>query len=347
MLVIRKMEPSEAGALRKIAKGAFAWFERFFVGGTNEAMVAVLDGKLVGGIFIKYILSGGQKIGYLDTAFVDPLYHSRGIGGALYKETADYLWAQGCTTLTALVKDDNVGSWKLFLNNGFSRVGLSEGARLLGLKVMLLMYFAIPLFASNGMELYLAAKKGVAVTPKGEDSARQLGLYFLTNALLLLPAILVMGQDFFAFLCSYLALLLGGAVFAYFGTLFSKRRWNFRLNSGGALLVAAINLIGGVYPMIGGWYPSKYENTNEFRKSMGVSALCEWLFMLAATMLSCTLSARFEGLILAASLGRIFLLYRIIAIYPFESYGGGRVYRWSRVIYAALAVASAAVIVLG
>lgn len=345
MVFVRKMELSEACTVKKVAKKAFSGIVHFFVSNPKEAMVAVVDEKIVGGIIIKYIISNDKKIGYVDGAFIDPAYQGQGIGGVLYQKTIEYLWGQDCTALSAFVKDDNVGSWKLFLNNGFCQTSILEGVRQLGLRQMFLQYFVAPFFACNGMEFYLAVKDG-EVKPKQSGSVKQIALYIFANMILFLFSLLQKNTNFPAFLSAYVTLLLGGVLFGYIGTIFSKERWHFRLNSGGAALVAFITAIGGLYPMIGNWYPPKYHNTKEFQKSMGLTAACEWVFVICITIAALILQGFHVFFEYLTSIGMVFLLYRMIAIYPFESYGGNRVYRWNKGIYAALAAISAFVIVI-
>lgn len=49
-MIIRKMEPVEAHIVRKVARKAFGGFEQFFVGNPKEALVAVVDDKIVEGL---------------------------------------------------------------------------------------------------------------------------------------------------------------------------------------------------------------------------------------------------------------------------------------------------------
>lgn len=334
MVLVRKMEASEADFVKKIAQKAFVGIERVFVSKPKEAMVAVLDGSIVGAILIQYITSQQGKIGYYDFAFVSPEYHGQGIGKILYERTRQYLWDQGCTALSATVKDDNVASWNLLLHNGFQRVTLLEGVRQLGLSGMLKQYFTTTVMISNGAELYLAVKDA-KIERKGGHTAQNLAAYFLANIALILPTFLISNKNMALFLSAYLLVLLGTTLFGYLGTLLSKERWKFRLNNGGGVIVAFIGLLGAAYPLIGNWYPPSYENTVEFRKSMGMTAACEWVFTLLVGAVCFSLSHSSVFFHYAALLSIQFLLYKLIPIYPFESYGGGRVYRWSKKVFAA------------
>ena len=344
MISVRKMEPSEADRVKKVAKKAFSIVESMFIGHPKEAMVAEIDHKIVGGILIRYIVSGGKKIGYFDAAFVDPTYHGQGVGSMLYKETTKYLWDQGCDALSAMVKDDNVGSWKLLLNNDFSLTTLSEGFRQLGFLPMLMQYFTTPCFISNGMEFYLA-NKDQTIRPKKVNTTQQIGLYLLINFLLILFALVGGGPNFKMFFSAYATLLAGGVIFGYIGTLFSNYKWKFRLNSCGGVIVALVNMVA-VFPLIGNWYPTKYENTDAFKKAMGLSALCEWLFMLCITIAASTLQSQYILFKYLFQLGSAFLMFRIIAIYPFESFGGRRVYHWNKWLYSILGILSILAIIL-
>lgn len=343
MVNIRKMEPTEAKAVQKTARRSFTGIEKLFIGRPKEAMVAVIGEKIVGGVLIKYIRYKGGCIGYYETAFVDPACHGQGIGRLLYGKTADFLWDQGCNALSGIVKDDNTASWKSFINNGFKRVTLGEALRLLGFKAMFLQYFATPLFICNGMELYLAVKNS-EVEEKRNSSLIGILSYMMANFLILMIGMASRGPNFFLALCSCMLLLLGGITAGYAGTLFSKRKWRYHLNSGGAVISAFISLLGGIYPMIGSWYPDQYENTAEFRKDMGITALWEWGFCVCLTVLLFFLQSQYDFMGVPASLGCTLLLYRMIPVYPFESYGGGRVYRWNKGVYAVMAVISLAVI---
>ena len=233
MLIIRKMESAEAPYVKKIAQKAFDGIERFFVSTPKEAMVAVTDDHIVGGIIIKYITCKEEKTGYFDGAFIDPRYQGKGIGSTLYEKTTQYLWEQGCTSLSVIVKDDNVASWKLFLDNGFCSINPAEGIRQLGLAAMLRQYFSTPFFISNGMEYCLARKKR-EIKPKKTGSANQICLYILANILLFFFCLIQDPQKLppvFRRLCGFIAgrraFWLSGRAFIQTAMAFSiKQRWS-------------------------------------------------------------------------------------------------------------------------
>lgn len=345
MIVIRKMHPSESKEVKKVGLKAFGFgIERLFIGKPKDAMVAVLDGKIVGGINTKYIQTGKHKIGYYDTAFIDPAYHGQGIGKLLYEKTTEQFWKDKCTALSALVKDDNVSSWKLFLNNGFKQVGILEVIKHLGLTSTLLLYFSTPYFIGNGMEHYLAMKDGV-VQSKEVNSMKQIGLFLIANIIILLAGMFTR-SNYITFLVAVISILLANIGVGYIGTLLTKEKWHYRLNSGGGVLCLLMTVFGGIFPLIGNWYPSKYENTDKFKKNMGIVALSEWIFMMAITLISILYKESFSFLNYTGAIGALFLIFKIIFVYPFECFGGNRVIRWNKWIYGVCAIVSCGLIYL-
>lgn len=345
MVEIRKMKIEEALEVKKLGQKAFSGTERLFVSKPKEAMVAVVDGKIVGGMIIKYIIAKAKKLAYIDFAFIDPDYHNRGIGRDLYKGTFEYLWDEGCTAISAMVKDDNVASWKSFLNNGFSQTSMLEATKELGVDLMLEQYFITPAFLANGMEFYLKVKEK-EIKPKKVETKAQIGFYLLANFLLMILGFLLNDRSNWGmYIVSYIGLLASGVAVSYLGLLFSKRKWKFRVNSCGAVVVAFIN-IGAAYPLIGNWYPESYENTEEFKRDMGIPALFEWIFLLVVTLVSIIMMPQHILFKYLSQIGSTLVIYRILAVYPFESYGGARVYRWNKVLYLIMSIISLILIMM-
>ncbi|MGL4106815.1 GNAT family N-acetyltransferase [Clostridium sp. LP20] len=345
MITIRKMKAEEGQAVKKTGAKAFLGAERLFVSKPKEAMVAIIDEKIVGGMVFKYTIAKDKKIAYIDFAYVDPDYHNQSVGRQLYKESFEYLWSEGCTAIITMVKDDNVASWKSLLNNGFSQVSLLEATKELGVELMLKEYFATTAFMSNGMEFYLMVK-GKEVKPKKVETITQIGFYLLANFLLLILGFLLNNRSNWGmYILAYIGLLASGVFISYLGSLLSKRKWKFRVNSCGAVVVAFIN-IGAAYPLIGNWYPESYENTKEFKRDMGIPALLEWIFLLVILVGSKIIMPQHILVKYLSQIASTFIMYRILAIYPFESFGGGRVYRWNKLLYLMMSIISVILIMI-
>ena len=348
-LTFRPMEPGEAAAVLRIARRAFTGLESLWSSKPKCAIVAVLNGQIAGAVQYKILHGGGKTIGYFAGAFIAPEHQNQGIGGALYRAAASHLWAQGCDALSAIVKDDNVGSWKLFLQNGFSRVSLPVLLRRFGLVGTAKQYLCTPFCIGGGMDYYAAFRETPAA-PVSQDkrqggSGCRLLIYLLANLLLFLPALFHLGRQWPLYLAALLFLLGGGALAGYLSTLFSGRGWQFRMTGGGGVICAAVNLIG-LLPMTGNWYPQHYENTPAFRRDMGLTALAGWLFLLLVVGFASLWPAELPLLHALRTIGANLMLFRILAFYPFESFGGQRVLRWSPRLFLLLATLSIGVLFL-
>lgn len=337
LLVIREMKKGEEKELVKTGRKAFPAFEALFVEYPRMAMAAVYEDKIIGGIIYKFISSGGKKIAYISEAFVDPDFHGSGVGTRLYEETFRHIWEQGCDGMTALVKDDNVASWKLFMENGFKRAGVIEVIRQTGLPGALLQYLKTPVPFAVGMDFYMVMKEE-SVKEKGTGGA-QLFSFLASNFLLLLPVWLQLFrrdlQSLPVYMCACFTVLALFALTRYVGTLFSRRCWKFRLNNGGSFLTVLLGLFGNTFPMNGNWYPDKYENTPAFRRDMAIPEIIKWVVFSLAALLA------FTGVPYLKNLSQIicyYLVFIIIPLYPFESLGAGRIYRYSKILWLFTAV---------
>ncbi len=336
---IRLMEPGEAATVQKIGKRAFTAFESLWVPKPKTALVAVVGDRIAGAALYNIFNAAGKKVGYIDYAFIDPDFQNQGIGHQLYNAVIEHLWAQGCDALSAIVKDDNTGSWGLLLKNGFTRVSLPWLVRQFGIDGAIRHYFGTPLFISIGMEYYVALKSQEC--PSGKTgNTKQICSYMLINLILFVVMIAGKNLDIPLFLAAYIFFLAGGILVGFTGTLMSRRKWYFRLANGGFVVCLLINL-AAVYPMVGNWYPDNYENTPKFKRDMGINALLGWLFVWIITAVSVAGNSNFIFLKYTGEIGWMFLFYRMVPIFPFESYGSHRVYVWNKGIFWAMFALSA------
>lgn len=337
-IIVRHMEAKEAKAVKVVGRQSFSGVEGLWISTPKQALVAEVDGAIRGAILYKIIKAGGKKIGYVDYAFVHSKFHNQGIGGKLYKESIAYLWSLGCDVVTAAVKDDNVGSFGLFEKNGLKRVSIADLVRIVGLQGMLKQYFLTPLCICVGMDFYLAVPEGEAETKKGEIG-REFIFYLLGN-LVVLSAALVRGvtNGYLEYAGAILALLSGVFIVSYGAAKMTKEKWHFRVNNGGFLVSILVSMMN-FFPVFGGFYPEKYENSDKFRRMLGIHAMIRWLcimLVVAGTMLA-------PETIFLNNLKYVstqFLIYHILAFYPFEVFGGKRVYEWNKGIFICMALVS-------
>lgn len=343
-LIIRPMEKEEKKTVAKLGRKTFDFFEALFIGAPHKAMVAEYEGKIIGAIAYKFISNSKKQVVYIDSAFVDPAYHGLSVGKKLYTETFNYLQEWGCDGMTALIKDDNVASWKPAMHNGFQRVTLAEATRQLGLSQMLRHYFLTPMCIAVGMDFYLLCPKA-EVAPKKEQPS-QLLTFLLGNMLLTIPLwtrLLSKGITYaLPFIAAYFTILAIFAITRFLGARFSGMNYHFRFNNCGGFLSMALGYLGNVFPMNANWYPEKYENTDTFRQKLAMPELAKWGIFVLLPLLGFVENAYLNAL---AQISSFFLVFQIIPIYPFDGYGAGRIFKYKKGLWLITAVISIALLI--
>ena len=329
-IIIRKIKKNEKKEVLKLARKAFLGIESLFVSSPNNAMVALIDDKIVGGIIYKVMKFDEKKIAYISDAFVDKKYHNQGIGKKLYKETIDFLKKE-FDGVTALVKDDNVASFKLLMDNGLKRVSFTEAIVNLGFSNAVNHYFKTPFFIAVGMDFYMFMKDEEL---KEKDSQlSDLGSFFGLSLLLALPIWLSLNRNFDSLSTTFLAYLTVLAIFIllrYLGFLSTKEKGKFRINNGGMFVNLIVSLLGFPYMINGNWYPNKYKNEKEFKEKLARPELIKWFVFLFLPFLYFTSSPYLREI---AQISFVYLIFFVIPFYPFDYFGGGRIYRYSKRIW--------------
>jgi len=333
-VVIRPMRDGEEKEIVKMGRKAFQLMEALFVGAPKQAMVAEYNGTLVGSMSYKNILIANKKIAYLDQGFIDPNFAGFGIGKKLYTHTIRSLWSKGYQVVTALVKDDNIGSWKLLAANQLKRVSCYSIIKEIGVLGFIKLYCCTPFLITVGMDFYMATDMDT-VNEKNHAMVELLS-FFAANILLLLPLwIRVLTQNRNDFLWTFLAYITILFLFIssrYIGHCICKTKGIFRLNNGGSFLPLLLSLGGNVFLMNGNWYPENYENTNVFKRKLAIPELIKWAVFLVLPILS-SMWTEIPYWNAVGKFSCVYLIFMCIPVYPFESLGGGRVYNYNKQIW--------------
>ena len=338
-LIIRSMQPNEVREVHKLMKKAFGVMEGLFVPKPKMALVAVIDERIVGAFAYDFENAGGRKVGFASVFVTHPDFQGQGIGKRICEEGVKYLWEQGCDELVTYVRDDNVASWGVFEKNGFKRASFVDTARIFGAVGAVKLYVKTVLAFCMGHDFYIASKDGAQTSvQENKSSIGQIAIFLLINVLLAVP-IAVASRDTLMVLPAFAAVLAGSVAASYLGTLFSKRRWDFRAVDGGMGVFLAVSLlIRGYLPMVGNWYPEKYENTPKFKRDMAMTAIVPWVFLIGLYAVCLAVNVPVASFI--TGMLPILLLYRCMAFAPISSYGGGRVYDWNKAVFGILVVIS-------
>lgn len=328
-LKIREMRSGEEKTVMKLGRKSFPFFEGLFVGKPKKAMLAELEGCIVGAIMYKKIDS---TTAYIDEAFVAPEHHGIGVGKKLYSTTFNFLRDNGCSSITALVKDDNVASFKLFTDNGFKRIGLEPAVTQLGAKCFVKHCLSTPMLFATGMDFYMASDK---VDLKGKcNPLSQILVFFLANFLFLFPLwIRLFSANNSAplhLLSSYLLILILFLLPRLLFSLWHREGFQFRFNNCGCLVTILLSIFGNPFPMNANLYPKEYKNTTAFKKTLFIPEIIKWVIFSILPLLPFALGDYFNFI---AQISCYYLLYMVIPFYPFEALGGGRIFRYSKPIW--------------
>ncbi|MCL2235647.1 MAG: hypothetical protein FWB98_04285 [Defluviitaleaceae bacterium] len=186
-----------------------------------------------------------------------------------------------------------------------------------------------------GADFYLALpdKEETKKFERRDISLIQIGLYLLVNALL----IMINSSNLLQAVTALAFVFFGCAAVGWIGTLVTKRKWSFRLTQGG-FLVSPVSSILFFFPMIGNWYPVHYENTPQLKRDLALNSILVWLFLLGVAASGSFLDNGF--LSSARGVASVLLIYRCLPFMPMSSHGSGRVFKWNKAVFFALAVAS-------
>lgn len=332
MIEIRAMKENEAQKVKDLGKRTFEWFESLFISNPENCFVAVENNRIIGAIMYKYLTIAGKKIGYVDYLFVDKSEHGKGIGSKLVEFCLETMKKADCDGYSALVRDDNVGSWKIFVNKGLYRVNLDNLIKQFGVLGMFRLTFKTPMNIATGMDLYLKLENDYLSVEK-EKSTLQILKYFIFTVLLLMPSLIYGFEHAFYLIGATVSVLGIRIVFGYLGTIFSNEKWYFRVCNGGYIIPFIASLFGGLFLISGNWYPRFYRKDSAFKRSLGLTALAQWISLLLIVLITEAKLGELGYAKTMANIAGIFMLISIVPFYPFASFGGKRIFNWNRWLY--------------
>ncbi|MFL8800008.1 MULTISPECIES: N-acetyltransferase family protein [unclassified Clostridioides] len=339
-IIIREMEADERRFVWELGKSSFGLVEGLAFKKPKDAFLAIVDGHIVGMASYRiFHAKNSQKIGYLETAYVKKGYEGKGIGSKLYKKVTMFLKEQGCKTVTATVKDDNVASWKLFENNGYNIMSFTQMLQNYGLIGTVQLWIHSTLFIASGFHLWSTSAQ------KSNSSIRQLGTYIILNLLILFPILLFDNNliDCSVMVGAFFSLLIISLISGMFATLILPEKWIFTVTRGGLFISLLVTVLGGIWPMIGRFYPKDYKSTARFRRNMAIEGLFEWLGLLCFVLwIAVVGKSEFSEYIV--SLGKTLLILHSIPFYPFECFGGRRIWDYSKILSVSTVVISIGVL---
>ncbi len=327
-IIIRKILNDERRFVWELGKSSFGLVEGLAFKKPKDAFLAIVDGHIVGMASYRiFPVKNSQKVGYLETAYVKKGYEGKGIGSKLYEKVTAFLKEQGCKTVTATVKDDNVASWKLFENNGYNIMSFTQMLKNYGLIGTIQLWIYSTLFIASGFHLWSTSEQ------KSSSSIKQLGTYMVLNLLILFPVLLFNNFiDFTIKVGALFSLLIISLIGGMVATLVLPEKWIFTVTRGGLLISLLVTVLGGVWPIIGRFYPKKYKQTAVFKHNMAIEGLFEWLGLLCFVLWMIMFGNQSVFCDYIVSFGQSLLILHSIPFYPFECFGGKRIWDCSKIL---------------
>lgn len=325
-LTVRKMEPNEAEAVQKIGKNCFVGFERLILHKPKKALLAICNDEITAAVMYRIItVNEIMKVGFIEFAFVKKEHQGRGIGNVLYEAVINLFNDMGCKSVTALVADDNVASWKIFENKGFKSISFIELYNNYGFPGSLKICYETMFAWAIGHKMWHTGVSGTS----GELSNF---IVFLTlNMFIILPRLLYFRsfKSILVWTFSIYVFILLPVVMSKIASLFLKSKWRFEAIRGGFLTSLFVSMIGGSLPGVGRLYPLKYENSSKQIRQLGLIALIEWITILLLIVILSGFRLDYPILNMSIRLGKIFLFYHSVPFYPFASFGAGNIWKWN------------------
>lgn len=337
----RLMKDNESDTVYSLGCSCFSALKRPFISKPKLAMIALINGQIIAGTTLKKIkIRENEYIGYVAHAFVKEDFRGQGIGKELYNKAVIYFEQEckDCIEICASVLNDNKRSWKIFKNEGFNMTSSYNVLSKIGILGTIRLWKESWLFVSLGHYLWWKNENG-----HKENSLLNIILFFAFNFLLMM---IISRNNFSSALGAILVLflqLIGG----FIGILLTKDKWIFRVGQGGTPLSFLISIFKGFLPVSGNWYPANYFDNNIKRK-LGIVSCFEWVILICLMIITMYYknAINFNVEILKSILltSSILLIYKILAAFPFEVFGGDRVLKFSKSLYIGLSAISFCVI---
>ncbi|MBI9105794.1 MAG: GNAT family N-acetyltransferase [Spirochaetales bacterium] len=343
----RNMNPEEAKETMALARRVFPFWYSLFIWGFKDAVVAVDDGKIVGGAAWHIIKTKVGTFGYLDFGFTDKDYRGMGIGRETYTRVMNHLKEAGCDSYGALVLSDNTASWTLLADNGCSRSSGGCLRRKYGFFGALKIQFETAFVFAPGGELWKTGEEAKAM----QSSAVSIIIFLLANCALALLTGFRQGRGLDLFDAGTVAALLSFRLLVtrlFIGRSETPLRFSFWRS--GWMLPVFVLISGGVFPLGGDFYPAERKwSYADFRRKAGMGGLGSWLSVLLAAVFLLYVKYNLPDLLLLFD-GIYQWIYMLLIFNAVpivcESWPGNRVLSWNKGLFIGLAAFSVLILVL-
>jgi len=232
----------------------------------GAALVAELDGRIVGSVSVKIESILGKPTGFIDALMSDKDYRGKGVGKSLVSSASSWLEERGCGVVYATADRYNSPSWNIFIHQGFSVYEFPEQLRDYGLSFLRLWLVEFYFLAFGTFFLRRTREEN---RRRETDETWHLTIAWLGVSLGWWIPVLLTGRPF-SFLPFYSAVL-GISILAHelSQKLVAKRfglETTFRVWESGLLFSILFGMVGSFFPAYGSTYVRKLDWRYEHKK---------------------------------------------------------------------------------
>lgn len=343
--------------LLSVAREAFPYGQHWFVHLSDHVLAARHDETVVGGVVLNMYEAGNQRVGIIEWIFTDESARGLGAGQRLTEAAIDYLNDRSCDRVLTIVEWHNTSSSKLFAHRDFRPISAWETLLTYGVTQTARIWAYFPI----GCHLWertlseddeTGASKSTQALVRGRAAMVEAAT---ANALLLLVAVAtsVGVSETFAHagpvaLVAVLFLAVRHLPRRALAWIKGDAEWGYRSWGHTYPLALLIALLGGYLPAPGGFEPARQIWTyRDHRQQLGGASLASGMLLLGLLTVVMLELPPVNGLpdpvvsAIGLSAGAYVFVDVLAVFWPFTMYNATTLYRWSRWIWAILALGAA------
>ena len=367
---VRPMNPEESRETRGVARRCFGAFAMIFFDFGAHTLVCEEDGRILGGAALGRFSAGDREGGVVKWIFTAPDAQGRGVANRLLAEAMAWFDEEGCTDVFACIEGYNTASSNRFFDAGFRPMGFRDQIARFGVslpQVWLKSFHVIDVGHFLWVRTPDAPSDAIGVEATDDATATPqlagwVATVVLNAAILALVTIRTggagaLGPERVLHLLIAVALLFGVRTVTMLLTArMVKLPMRYRPWETGLLLSGIVGAVfGGIFPIPGSVYPRalRWRYRDLLPKLGPVAAVgagelvsLGWLLWVLTRFIDPAVGW-YGALTVAAALTRVMLVFDVVLpVFPLVCYNGRRVLDWKPGVWALLAAASVALLVV-
>ncbi len=371
---VRPMNPEESRETRGVARRCFGAFAMIFFDFGAQTLVCEEDGRILGGASLGRFSAGSRDRGVVKWIFTAPDAQGRGVANRLLAAAMAWFDEAGCTDVFACIEGYNTASSNRFFDAGFRPMGFRDQIARFGShlpRVWLKSFHVLDV----GHFLWVRTPEaplddiGADATDDGTDDATAASQLLAWAATVVLNAAILalvtirtegpgeLSPERLLSLLIAVALLVGVRTVAMLLTArMVQLPMRYRPWETGLLLSGIVGAaFGGIFPIPGSVYPRslRWRYRDLLPKlgpvaAVGAGELVSLGWVLWVLTRFVDPAVGWYGLLtVAAALTRVMLVFDVVLpVFPLVSYNGRRVLDWKPGVWALLAAASVALLLV-